>query len=231
MTRVSKLVVSFGVPFLAAVFIPAVAESRGEGVRTNQVLAVNDKPEASVETIVLNLGDGLAPGVTPPPPQKLRVPPAFLARRGAHLSTASVALQANYADGSFLPMSDPATAFPIAVGITAAGYQDRTRLYNDPDRGAMPSRTKGPRLPFGLHELIVPGAIPYQTIYIGEDQEFGFVLANCFEYGEKRGERNCRVSIELTDFLVLNVGIPERDLPHWRQYLLAARTLTLPMVE
>jgi hypothetical protein len=83
----------------------------------------------------------------------------------------------------------------------------------------------------GLHELIVPGAIPYETIYIGEDEQFRFVLANCFEYGEKRGERNCRVSMELTDYLVLNVGIPERDLARWRQYMLAARALTMPMIE
>jgi hypothetical protein len=39
------------------------------------------------------------------------------------------------------------------------------------------------------------------------------------------------VSIELTDCLVLNIGIPERDLAGWRQYLLAARALTMPMVE
>lgn len=198
---------------------------------TNQTPKVHDERGTSFETFVLNLGDGLAPGVIPPPPRKLRVPAAYLARPGASASTASVALQANYAEGRFVPMWDPATAFPIAVGIAARGYQDRTRLYNDPDRGAMPSRTKGPRLPFGLHELIVPGAIPYETIYIGEDKDFGFVLANCFEYGDKRGERNCRVSIELTDYLVLNVGIPERDLAGWRQYLLAARALTMPMVE
>jgi hypothetical protein len=162
----------------------------------------------------------------------LRVPVVYLARRGKHVSTASIALQANYAGGKFVPVSDPATAFPIAVRITAKGYQERARLlYNDPARGAMPSRTKGPKLPSGLHELIVPGAIPYETIYIGEDEQFGFVLANCFEYGEKRGERNCRVSIELEDYLVLNVGIPERDLARWRQYMLAARALTMAMVE
>ena len=204
---------------------------RGESVQMNQTPHVNDERATSFETFVLNLGDGLAPGIIPPPPQKLRVPVAYLARPGKHVSTASVALQANYADGKFVPVSDPAAAFPIAVGITAKGYQDRSRLYNDPDRGAMPSRTKGPRLSFGLHELIVPGAIPYETIYIGEDKDFGFVLANCFEYGDKRGERNCRVSIELTDYLVLNVGIPERDLARWRQYMQAARALTLPMVE
>jgi hypothetical protein len=77
---------------------------------------------------------------------------------------------------------------------------------------------------------MVPGAIPYESIYIGEDDEFGFVLAKCFEYGPRRGERNCRVSVELTDYLVLNVGIPERDVAHWRQYMLAARALTMPMV-
>ena len=53
----------------------------------------------------------------------------------------------------------------------------------------MPSRTKGPRLPFGLHELIAPGGIPYETIFIGEDEDFGFVLAKCFEYGSQRGKR------------------------------------------
>jgi hypothetical protein len=216
---------------VAAALIPVVAESRGESLQTNQTPHVNDERAALSETFVLNLGDGLAPGITPPPPQKLRVPVAYLARPGKLVSTASVAMQANYADGKFVPVSDLATAFPIAVGITAKGYQDRTRLYNDPARGAMPSRTKGPMLPSGLHELIVPGAIPYQTIYIGEDEQFGFVLANCFEYGEKRGERNCRVSIELNDYLVLNVGIPERDLARWRQYVQAARALTLPMVE
>jgi hypothetical protein len=227
MTRIRLIVGAFGVSLLAVNFIPAVAESRGEGAQTN----VNDKRETSSAKIVLNLGDGLAPGITPPPPQTLRVPAAYLARSGASASTASVALQANYEGGSFVPMSNPATAFPIAVGITAKGYQDRSRLYNDPDRGAMASRTKGPRLPFGLHELVVSGAIPYESIYIGDDKDFGFVLASCFEYGNKRGERNCRVSIELTDYLVLNVGIPERDLAHWRQYMLAARALTLPMVE
>ena len=216
---------------LSGAFIPVAAESRGEDVPTNQTPNVHDERGTSFETFVFNLGDGLAPGITPPPSQKLRVPVAYLARRGKHVSTGSVALQANYADGKFVPVSDPAAAFPIAVGITAKGYQDRNRLYNDPARGAMPSRKKGPKLPFGLHELIVPGAIPYETIYIGEDKDFGFVLANCFEYGDKRGERNCRVSIELTDYLVLNVGIPERDLAGWREYLLAARALTLPMVE
>jgi hypothetical protein len=222
MTRVRKAIRAFGVPLLAAALIPVVA----------QTPHVNDERATSFETFVLDLGDdGLAPGITPPPPQKLRVPVAYLTRPGKHFSTISIPLQANYADGKFVPVSDSATAFPIAVGITAKGYQDRSRLYNDPAQGAMPSRTKGPKLPSGLHELIVPGAIPYETIYIGEDEQFGFVLAKCFEYGEKRGERNCRVSIELTDYLVLNVGIPERDLARWRQYMLAARALTMPMVE
>jgi len=231
MTRIRKAIRAFGIPLLAAALIPVVAESRGESVDANQTRHVNDERGTSSETFVLNLGDGLAPEITPPPPQKLRVPVVYLARPGKQVSTASVALQANYAGGKFVPVSDPATAFPIAVGITATGYQDRTRLYNDPARGAMPSRTKGPKLPFGLHELIVPGAIPYETIYIGEDKQFGFVLANCFEYGEKRGERNCRVSIELKDYLVLNVGMAESDLARWRRYMLAARALTMPMVE
>jgi hypothetical protein len=232
MTRVRKAIKTFGIPLLAAALIPVMAESRGESAKPNQTPHVNDERATSFETFVLSPGDGLAPGITPPPPQKLRVPVAYLARRGKHVSTASIALQANYADGKFVPVSDPATAFPIAVGITAKGYQERARLlYNDPARGAMPSRTKGPKLPSGLHELIVPGAIPYETIYIGEDEQFGFVLANCFEYGAKRGERNCRVSIELADYLVLNVGIPERDLASWRQYMLAARALTMAMVE
>jgi hypothetical protein len=39
------------------------------------------------------------------------------------------------------------------------------------------------------------------------------------------------VSIELEDYLVLNVGIPERDLTRWRKYMLAARALTMAMVE
>jgi hypothetical protein len=229
-THIRKFFKAPGGSLLAAAFILILAESRGEAVQANRVPMVNDR-ETKFETFVLRLGDGLAPGITPPPPQKLRVPVAYLARPGTHISTSSVALQANYADGEFLPVSEPATAFPIAVGITAGGYQDRNRLYNDPDRGAMPSRTKGPLLPFGLHELVVSGAIPYETIYIGEDKEFGFVLANCFEYGAKRGERNCRVSIELKDYLVLNVGIPERDLSRWRQYMQAARALTLSMVE
>ena len=219
MTRVRKAIKAFSVPLLAAALIPVVA----------QTPHVNDERAPSFETFVLNMGGGLAPGITPPPPQKLRVPVAYLARPGKQFSTISIPLQANYADGKFVPVSDPATALPIAVGITAKGYQDRARLYNDPARGAMPSRTKGPKLPFGLHELIVPGAIPYETIYIGEDEQISIVLANCFEYGEKRGERNCRVSIELTDYLVLNVGIP--DLARWRQYMLAARALTMPMVE
>jgi hypothetical protein len=231
MTRIRKAIKAFGVPLLASALIPVVAESRGESAETNQATHVNEERATSFETFVLNLGDGLAPGITPPPPQTLRVPVAYLARPGKQVSTASVALQANYADSKFVPVSDPAAAFPIAVGITARGYQDRTRLYNDPDRGAMPSRTKGPKLPSGLHELAVPGAIPYETIYIGEDEQFGFVLANCFEYGERRGERNCRVSIELKDCLVLNVGIPERDLARWRPYMQAARALTLSMVE
>jgi hypothetical protein len=35
---------------------------------TNQTPHVNDERATSFETFVLNLGDGLAPGITPPPP-------------------------------------------------------------------------------------------------------------------------------------------------------------------
>lgn len=228
MTRIQKLAIAIGAPLLAIALAP---DSSAESVQVHRASNVNDAGTTPFETIVLKLGDDLASGITAPPPQKLRVPRAFLAKPGARVSTSSVALQANYTEGKLVPMSDPATAFPIAVGITARGYQERTRLYNDPARGAMPSRTKGARLPFGLHELIAPGAIPYETIYIGEDEDFGFVLVNCFEYGNQRGERNCRVSVELTDYLVLNVGIPERDLAKWRDYMLAGRALTKSMVE
>src|SRR6188768_1423051 len=88
MTRVRKAIKAFAVPLLAAALIPVVA----------QTPHVNDERATSFETFVLNLGDGLAPGITPPPPQKLRVPVAYLARRGKHVSTGSIALQANYAD-------------------------------------------------------------------------------------------------------------------------------------
>lgn len=205
------------------------------------------KPEVRSDTVafVLTMDGGLGEAVERPPPQQLRVPVAFLTSdqnpapdSEGVVRSGSVVLHAVYRDGKFVPSTDPREVSRISLSITAAGYQDRARGIH-PDSGqydqvksrGLPVPTMGPKLPFGLRELVKSPAPPFnEAIYLGDDADFGFIRVDCSAY-RKEIPRTCMVTAELTTYLTLSIlGLPEAELPDWRDRMVAARALALSLL-
>jgi hypothetical protein len=209
------------------------------------------RAEARTDTVsfVLTFGGGMGAGIERPPPQRLRVPRAWVSDMNPQANSEGViesgaAVLAMSFDGKkFVPVANPQAGTWISLSITAAGYDERVRqLYPDddgnyelpdlgPDAPRLPTPTKGPKLPFGLHELVKPAGAPqFQSRYFGDDPELGFVIVKC-EAKRELNARYCAVTAPLTTYLTLSFGMEEAELPGWRKRMLAARALTLPLVD
>jgi hypothetical protein len=180
-------------------------------------------PAERVE-FVLEFTGGLGAGVERPPPQRVRVPLAWLdpASRPANASATPVKASGV---GFHVPF-DPTESIRVSVSITAANWQQRARHYTDPNDGAMPHFERAPPDATGLQALVSKDPTKYsnplESIYLAEDPQLGFVQVKCYGLPE-RGPRDCRVTTELTTYLTLSIHLPETQLARWRSVTLAAR--------
>jgi hypothetical protein len=175
---------------------------------------------------VLTLGGALGAGVKQPPPQFLRIPAEYLqpdaisaVAKGRPVSAPGVSLRFAYRAGAFEPPASGNRAIPVALGITAAGWQDRSRTFVERDV------RKVKLAPFrnGLRPYVYADPARYKdatgtTELVGEDAEFGFIAVYC-----SPGTQSCNVNSELTPYLTLSVTIRDSELDQWRAMLAAAR--------
>jgi hypothetical protein len=181
---------------------------------------------------VLTLGGGLQPGVVRPPPQRLRIPVSLLdpqlpaMKPPGAIEAGTVALR--------IPDEQSGAALRMSISATAAGWQQRTRNLTDPDRGAYPHYTKASPDASGLRAILSQDPSrhdnPYESVYLAEDAQLGFVHVKCMGFAQQR-PRNCRVTSELAPHLTVSIHLPEDALGEWRPRTLAAhafaRTLLL----
>jgi hypothetical protein len=188
-------------------------------------------PTERVEFLLAFTG-GLGVGVERPPPQRLRVPVAWLdvppsraaRERGAPIEARGV---------SFHVPDDPTEPIAVSISITAANWQKRARHYTDPAEGAYPNYFKAPLDASGLQALVSKDPSkhdnPLERVYLTEDPQLGFIHVKCLGIPE-RGPRNCRVESELTTYLVVSIYLPETRLAHWRSATLAAQALAKKLI-
>lgn len=180
-------------------------------------------PAERVE-FVLEFSGGLGVGIERPPPQRMRVPLAWLdpASRPENASDAPIK-----ASGvAFHLPFEPTESIAVSVSITAANWQQRARHYTDPNDGAMPHFRRSPPDATGLQALVSEDprkfSNPFESVYVADDPQLGFVQVKCYGVPE-RGPRDCRVTSELTTYLTLSIHLPETQLSRWRSVTLAAR--------
>jgi hypothetical protein len=180
---------------------------------------------------VLIFSGGLGVGVERPPPQRLRVPIAWLDPPSRAALDSGVAHEVRSV--AFHVPFAPTESIQVTVGITAAQWQARARHYTDPAEGAMLHYKKAPADRTGLQALVSEDPSkhdnPLERVYLAEDGQLGFVQVKCLGIPE-RGPRTCRVSSELTTYLVLEVYLPETELTRWRSVTLAAREVVKSLI-
>jgi hypothetical protein len=185
---------------------------------------------------VLTFSGGMGAGISRPPPQRLRIPKSMLnpatSTSTARDSTGAIQAGSVAINLPYVVLSDiqglPAMPQQVTVGITAAGWQKRSRESLDPDVAKMPWHKKLERRPFELVPVFTDDPSAYERIYITEDARLGFVGVNCFGYPQM-GSRGCRISAELSTYLVLSIYLPEDQLFLWRALLVKAGTLANKM--
>lgn len=171
---------------------------------------------------VLDMAGDVGQGITPAPPQALRIPVELLDKLNPTAQASGQAIRSK-AVSLLLPQDlvNGISGFEdssvrIGIDITADGWQERSRRSLDPDLSTVPWARRGPLLPFGLRPVVTDATTVVEQIYIGDDDEFGFVGVNCFGI-PRLGPRKCRVSALLSTYLTLSVFISEDQLPDWKK--------------
>jgi hypothetical protein len=198
----------------------------------------NDLPSDTVD-FVLTLGGGLGEGVQRPPHQRIRVPvrlvdrlhPTAVAARG-EIRAGSVTLHVPFVDNGFAPSSETGPRVPVSLSITGEGWQQRARLGADPELGALPNYVRR-TTEFGLYAIVARDPSRhsnlYEQQYVAIDDELGFIKVVCFGFPE-RGPRSCRITSELSKYLIVDVQLPEDQLTSWRALTMSARAFARTLV-
>jgi hypothetical protein len=216
-----------------ALSVPSAAAEPLSPPAPRVTLATVDKPSASTPqtpvdavAFVLTMSGGLQPGATRAPPQRLLVPVDLL-DKPVRMTEGSGVIRAGEVSLR-VPGEQSSPALHASISITAAGWQERSRNLADPDRGAYPNYSKSAPDASGLRAIVSEDPSrydnPYESVYLAEDAEIGFVHVKCMGFPQ-RGPRGCRITSELSSYITVSIYLRENALAEWRSGMLAARTL------